>query len=236
MTQQAEALSRGKAKSLYPADQPDLLIMEFRDDISAFNGEKTAEIPGKGAINMKINNFLMRFLEQNGIGTHFVESIDDNRCYVKKLDMLPVEAVIRNVAAGSFCKRFNLKPGSLLNPPVYELFLKDDDLGDPMIRDEHVLHFGWASADDLKQIKALTHRVNALLAELFNQAGLILVDFKLEFGRLNGRLVLADEISPDGCRIWDAKTQEVYDKDRFRKDLGDVMQGYKHISKVLGIH
>jgi phosphoribosylaminoimidazole-succinocarboxamide synthase len=233
--QRAEPLSVGKAKSMFPAPQHDRLIMSFRDDISAFNGVKLEVIPGKGAINQKINAFLMQYLSKNGIETHFIESINDHECTVSKLKMLPVEAVMRNVAAGSFCKRFNVKLGTELHSPLFELFLKSDALGDPLIRDEHAEYFDWASLQDIQQIKALTFRVNALLCELMRSAGLVLVDFKLEFGRLDGRMVLADEISPDGMRVWDAKTQEIYDKDRFRQDLGDVMTGYKKIAELLKI-
>lgn len=233
--QRAEPLSVGKAKTMYPAPQQDRLIMSFRDDISAFNAAKVANIPGKGAINQKINTFLMQFLEKNGIETHLIELINDHECYVSKLKMLPVEAVIRNIASGSFCKRFNVKQGTVLRSPIFELFLKSDALGDPLIRDEHAEYFEWATQQDIQQIKALTFRVNALLSELFRAAGLTLVDFKLEFGRLDGRLVLADEISPDGMRIWDSKTQEILDKDRFRQDLGDVMVGYQKVADHLGI-
>lgn len=233
--QRAEPLSVGKAKSMYEAPQSDRLIMSFRDDISAFNAVKVANIPGKGALNQKINAFLMQYLAKNGIETHFIEALNDHECYVSKLKMLPVEAVIRNIASGSFCKRFNVKQGTVLRSPIFELFLKSDALGDPMIRDEHAEYFEWASAQDIQQIKTLTFRVNALLSELFRNAGLTLVDFKLEFGRLDGRLILADEISPDGMRVWDSKTQEIYDKDRFRQDLGDVMTGYRKIAEMLGV-
>lgn len=231
----AEALTVGKAKSMFPAPEQDALVMSFRDDISAFNGVKLEVIPGKGAINQKINAFLMQYLAKNGIETHFIESINEHECLVSKLEMLPVEAVMRNVAAGGFCKRFDVKLGTILRTPLFELFLKSDPLGDPLIRDEHAEYFGWASLQDIQQIKALTFRVNALLSELFTAAGLILVDFKLEFGRKDGRLVLADEISPDGIRAWDAKTKEVYDKDRFRQDLGDVMTGYRKIAEMLKV-
>jgi phosphoribosylaminoimidazole-succinocarboxamide synthase len=235
MTQRAEPLSIGKAKSMYEAPEHDRLIMSFRDDISAFNAVKVANIPGKGALNQKINAFLMKYLAKNGIETHFIEELNDHECYVSKLKMLPVEAVIRNIASGSFCKRFNIKQGTVLHTPIFELFLKSDALGDPLIRDEHAEYFEWASAQDIQQIKSLTFRINALLSELFRSAGMTLVDFKLEFGRLDGRLLLADEISPDGMRIWDAKTQEVLDKDRFRQDLGDVMTGYQKVADLLKI-
>jgi phosphoribosylaminoimidazole-succinocarboxamide synthase len=232
--QRSNALSVGKAKTMYPAPENDRLIMSFRDDITAFNGVKSESIPGKGAINLRITAHLMRFLQKNGIETHLIDVLNDHECTVHKLKMLPVEAVMRNVAAGSFCKRFNIKLGTVLRAPIFELFLKDDALGDPLIRDEHAEYFEWATAQDVQQIKALTFRVNALLSELMRSVGLVLVDFKLEFGRLDGRLVLADEISPDGMRVWDAKTQEILDKDRFRQDLGDLMTGYRKIAEALG--
>lgn len=230
-----DPLSVGKAKTLYPDTENNRLIMSFRDDISAFNAEKVANIPGKGAINQKINAFLMDYLEKNGIETHYIEPLNEHECYVSKLKMLPVEAVMRNIASGSFCKRFNIKQGTVLRSPIFELFLKNDALGDPLIRDEHAEYFEWASAQDIQEIKSLTFRANALLSELFRSAGLMLVDFKLEFGRLDGRLVLADEISPDGMRIWDTKTQEILDKDRFRQDIGDVLEGYRKVADALGI-
>jgi phosphoribosylaminoimidazole-succinocarboxamide synthase len=235
MVKKKSVLSEGKAKTMHLSDQADVLIMEFRDDITAFNAEKMETIAGKGALNHKINQHLMGFLEQNSIKTCYLEKIDDNHCLVKKLDMIPLECVARNVAAGSFAKRFGLESGTPLKTPIFELFLKDDALGDPMIRDEHAIYFAWATEAEIAKLKALTLRVNALLHEKFYQAGMLLVDFKLEFGREGDDFILADELSPDGCRIWDIKSKEVLDKDRFRKDLGDVMQGYKKVAKRLGL-
>lgn len=235
MAEKKSVLSEGKAKTMHLTDVDNALIMEFRDDITAFNAEKMDTIKGKGALNHKINKHLMSFLEGHDVKTCYLEQIDDNHCLVKKLKMIPLECIARNVASGSFAKRFGLENGTPLKMPVFELFLKDDTLGDPMIRDEHAIYFGWATAEDIAKLKALTLRINALLYEKFHQAGMLLVDFKLEFGREGDSFILGDELSPDGCRIWDIKTKEVLDKDRFRKDLGDVMTGYKNVAKRLGI-
>lgn len=227
-------LSQGKAKDMYTSDQPGQLIMVFRDDMTAFNGEKKQAFEGKGAINHRISQYLMHYLETMGIKTHYRSKIDETQCLVSALKMLPVECVIRNVAAGGFSKRFNVPVGEVLTTPVYELFYKHDGLGDPMIRDEHALYFGWATEADLDAMKAITWRVNAVLSERFLKCGMTLVDFKLEFGRLGTELVLADEISPDSCRIWDNQTKEILDKDRFRKDLGEVVEHYHNIAQRLG--
>ncbi len=235
MVEKRALISKGKAKSMYATNEDNILVMEFRDDITAFNAVKKETIKGKGALNHRINEYLMRFLESNDIKTCYLEKIDDNHCAVKKLKMIPLECIARNVAAGSFAKRFGLKDGAKLKYPLFELFLKDDALGDPMIRDEHAVYFEWATLEDIARLKALTLRINALLYEKFYQVGLLLVDFKLEFGREGDTFVLADELSPDGCRVWDIKSKEVYDKDRFRKDLGDVMQGYQEVAKRLMI-
>ncbi len=234
MVEKKSVLSKGKAKTMHLSDQDDALIMEFRDDITAFNAEKMDTIEGKGALNHRINEHLMAYLEEQSIKTCYLEKIDKNNCLVKKLNMVPLECIARNVAAGSFAKRFGLKNGTPLKRPVFELFLKDDALGDPMIRDDHAIYFGWATQDEIAQLKALTLRINALLYEKFYRAGMLLVDFKLEFGREGDSFVLGDELSPDGCRIWDIKSKEVLDKDRFRKDLGDVMTGYKQVAERLG--
>lgn len=228
-------LAQGKAKDMYTSDQPGQLIMVFRDDMTAFNGEKKEAFEGKGAINHRITQHLMSHLESMGIKTHYRKRISDTECLVSALKMLPVECVIRNIAAGGFAKRFNVPTGEVLKSPIYELFYKHDGLGDPMIRDEHAVYFGWATEADLQQMKAITWRVNAVLSEHFLRCGMTLVDFKLEFGRLGTELVVADEISPDSCRIWDNKTQEIMDKDRFRKDLGDVVEHYHKIGQRLGV-
>lgn len=232
-------LSQGKAKDMYTSDQPGQLVMVFRDDMTAFNGEKKEAFEGKGAINHRITEHLMAHLESMGIKTHYRAKIDDTQCLVSALKMLPVECVIRNIAAGSFAKRFGLTPGEVLKEPIYELFYKHDGLGDPMIRDEHALYFGWATETDLKEMKAITYRVNAVLSERFLSCGMTLVDFKLEFGRLGNDLIVADEISPDSCRIWDNKQQDatarIMDKDRFRKGLGEVVEHYHKIGHRLGL-
>ncbi|HLF67318.1 MAG TPA: phosphoribosylaminoimidazolesuccinocarboxamide synthase, partial [Gammaproteobacteria bacterium] len=176
------------------------------------------------------------YLANQGVATHLIERISPTEALVKSLKMIPLEAVVRNYAAGSLCKRYGIAPGTALRPPLFEFFFKNDSLGDPMLRDEHILSFGFASQQDIDDIKKTTLAINDLLVPLFTQAGFMLVDFKLEFGRdREGRLILADELSPDGCRIWDTKTQEIFDKDRFRQDLGEVIPHYQQVAKRLGI-
>lgn len=227
-------ISKGKSKSLYHTDNPKELLMEFRDDITAFNAEKFDQLADKARVNNDINTFLMGYLESQGIATHLIKRLNETEALVKTLKMIPIEAVVRNYAAGNLCKRYGIEKGRKLTPPLFEFFLKNDALGDPPLRDEHILSFGLATAEDIAQIKALTLRINELLVPLFAKAGFWLVDFKLEFGKdANGQLVLGDELSPDGCRIWDAKTQEIYDKDRFRQDLGQVIEHYKVVAQRL---
>lgn len=229
-------ISKGKSKSLYQSDNPHEVIMEFRDDITAFNAEKFAQLADKAKVNNDFNTYLMGYLEKHGIKTHLIKRLNDTEALVKSLKMIPIEAVVRNYAAGNLCKRYGIEKGRKLTPPLFEFFLKNDALGDPPLRDEHILSFGLGTAEDIQEIKQLTLRVNELLVPLFAAAGFWLVDFKLEFGRdANGDLVLGDELSPDGCRIWDAKTQEIYDKDRFRQDLGEVIEHYKVVAERLGI-
>jgi phosphoribosylaminoimidazole-succinocarboxamide synthase len=220
---------------MYTSDQPGQLVMVFRDDMTAFNGEKKEAFEGKGAVNHRITHHLMNHLESMGIKTHYRSYVDETQCLVSALKMLPIECVIRNVAAGGFAKRFGVPVGEVLKTPIYELFYKHDGLGDPMIRDEHALYFGWATEQQLADMKAITFRVNAVLSERFLSCGMTLVDFKLEFGLLGNELLVADEISPDSCRIWDNKTQEIMDKDRFRKDLGGVVEHYHKIAQRLGV-
>ncbi len=231
-----DLISKGKSKSLYHTDNPHQVVMEFRNDITAFNAEKFAQLAGKAKVNNDVNTYVMQYLEQHGIATHLIERISDTEALVKSLKMIPIEAVIRNYAAGNLCKRYGIEKGRVLQPPLFEFFLKNDQLGDPPLRDEHIISFGLASAQDIAQIKQLTLRVNELLVPLFAEAGFWLVDFKLEFGRdSEGQLVLGDEFSPDGCRIWDAKTQEIFDKDRFRQDLGEVIEHYEIVRDRLKI-
>lgn len=230
------ALYSGKSKTLYQSDTPNQLVAEFRNDATAFNGQKHSQFANKGLINNHINAFIMQQLEKNGIKTHFVERFSDTESIVKKLRMLPIECVVRNVAAGSICKRLGVEMGTELNPATFEFFLKNDALGDPMINEYHIEAFKWASKDEIKKMTELTFKVNHVLKKLFEDAGMILVDYKLEFGiDEKGEMLLGDEFTPDGCRLWDAKTKQVLDKDIFRRDLGDVMAGYAEVAKRLRI-
>lgn len=230
-----ELVNSGKAKSLYETSDRDMYILHYRNDTSAFDGKKMESLEGKGAINNKFNAFVMNHLEENGVPTHFEKQISDTESVVKKLEMTPIECVVRNITAGSICKRLGVEEGLELNPPTFEFFYKDDDLGDPMINDYHIESFGWASADQVEQMKVLTFKVNEILKKLFDDAGMILVDYKLEFGDYKGQLLLGDEFTPDGCRVWDSETKEKLDKDRFRQDLGDVVESYHIIANKLGI-
>jgi len=230
-----ELVNSGKAKSLYETSDKDMYILHYRNDTSAFDGKKMESLEGKGAINNKFNAFVMNHLEENGVPTHFEKQISDTESVVKKLEMTPIECVVRNITAGSICKRLGVEEGVELNPPTFEFFYKDDDLGDPMINDYHIESFGWASADQVEQMKVLTFKVNEILKKLFDDAGMILVDYKLEFGDYKGQLLLGDEFTPDGCRVWDSETKEKLDKDRFRQDLGDVVESYHIIANKLGI-
>ena len=230
-----ELISTGKAKSLYASDQDDFLIMHYRDDTSAFDGKKIESLEGKGTINNKFNAFIMEYLESEGIATHFVDLLSETDSLVKRLDMAPVECVVRNVAAGSICKRLGLEEGIDLNPPTFEFFYKDDDLGDPMINEYHIKSFGWATEEQVDQMQIKTFEVNTALKKLFSEAGMILVDYKLEFGDSSGELLLGDEFTPDGCRVWDVETREKLDKDRFRQGLGDVVESYQIMARRLGV-
>ena len=230
-----EELYAGKAKSVYRTDNPDRFVLEFRDDTSAFDGEKKEQLNRKGMVNNKFNAFIMEKLEAAGVPTHFEGLLSSTESLVKKLDMIPVECVVRNVSAGSLCRRLGVDEGQELNPPTYELFLKNDALHDPMVNESLAVSFGWAAAEELDQMKALTYRVNDVLKALFDQAGMLLVDYKLEFGRSEGKIVLGDEFSPDGCRIWDKETRKKMDKDRFRQGLGEVIETYEEVGRRLGI-
>lgn len=228
-------LYAGKAKTVYTTADPELLVLEFRNDTSAFDGQKVEQLERKGQVNNQFNAFIMTALQQAGIATHFVEQLSKQESLVRNLDMIPVECVVRNRAAGSLCRRLGVDEGQVLAPPVFEFFLKDDALHDPMINDSHIETFGWATADEVAQMKALTLKVNEVLTELFTAGGLILVDYKLEFGRYRGQVVLGDEFSPDGCRLWDANTLEKMDKDRFRQDLGNVIESYETVGRRIGV-
>lgn len=230
-----EELYKGKAKSVYSTDDPDLMVMLFRNDTSAFDGKKIEQLDRKGMVNNKFNAFIMQKLADAGIPTHFVKRLSDTESVVKRLEMIPVECVVRNVSAGSLCRRLGVEEGKDLVPPTFEFFLKNDELHDPMVNDYHIRAFGWASEEQIARCKELTFAVNDVLKKMFDEAGLILVDYKLEFGLYKGELVLGDEFSPDGCRIWDKETRKKLDKDRFRQGLGDVIEGYEEVGRRLGV-
>lgn len=234
MEKKAE-LYAGKAKSVYTTDDPELLILHFRNDTSAFDGEKVEQLERKGMVNNKFNAFIMQKLEEAGVKTHFVKLLSDEEALVKNLDMMPVECVVRNIAAGSIVRRLGVENGMDLNPPTFEFFLKNDALHDPMINDYHIRTFGWANEAEIEQMKALTFKVNEVLKKLFLDGGMLLVDYKLEFGRFNGEVLLGDEFSPDGCRLWDKDTREKLDKDRFRQGLGGVVEAYEEVARRLGV-
>lgn len=228
-------LYAGKAKSVYEDENPKYVVVEFRDDTSAFNGEVIEQLAGKGAMNNAFNAFIMQLLERHGIATHFVEQLSDTTSRVKRLAMIPVECVVRNKAAGGLAKRLGLEEGRVLNPPVFEFFYKDDKLGDPMLSASAVVSLGLASQDELNTMQALTLKINEILRQTFADANMDLVDFKLEFGRFDGQIVLGDEFSPDGCRVWDKDTGKKLDKDRFRQGLGEVVESYAIIANRLGV-
>lgn len=228
-------LYAGKAKTVYTTDDPSLLVLEFRNDTSAFDGEKMEQLERKGQVNNQFNAFIMKALQQAGIATHFVDQISINESLVRNLDMIPVECVVRNRAAGSLVRRLGVTEGQALTPAVFEFFLKNDALHDPMINDSHIATFGWATEAEVEAMKALTLQVNEVLTKLFADGGLVLVDYKLEFGRFEGKIVLGDEFSPDGCRLWDAGTGEKMDKDRFRQNLGNVIESYEEVGRRIGI-
>ena len=235
MIEKLDLISEGKAKSLYETSDKSELLMVYRDDTSAFDGKKKEALKGKGEINNKFNAFIMQHLANNEIETHFLKLIDKNESLVKRLDMLPVECVVRNIATGSLCRRLGVEEGIKFVEPLFEFFLKDDELGDPLINDIHITAFGWGTEKEIVEMKEITFKINSLLCKLFREVGLILVDYKVEYGRSGDVLILGDEFTPDGCRIWDAETGESLDKDRFRKDLGDVVESYQIVAHKLGI-
>lgn len=228
-------LYRGKAKSVYSTDDPNRLILLFRNDTSAFDGKKIEQLDRKGMVNNHFNAFIMQKLEAAGVPTQFDSLISDTECLVKKLDMIPVECVVRNYAAGGMVKRLGVEEGRELTPPTFELFLKDDAKGDPFINDSIAISLGWVNANQLARMQELTSQVNDVLKNLFDRAGLLLVDFKLEFGVFDGDIVLGDEFSPDGCRLWDKETGKKMDKDRFRQGLGGVIEAYEEVAQRLGV-
>lgn len=230
-----EQLYAGKAKSIFKTDDPDHVIMLFRNDTSAFDGKRVEQLDRKGMVNNKFNAFIMTKLQDAGIPTHFVKQLSDTESLVKTMKMIPVECVVRNLAAGSLVRRLGVQEGLELNPPTFELFLKNDALGDPMINEYHVQSFGWATAEQMARMKELTFKINAVLKDLFAGGNMLLVDFKVEFGIHKGEVILGDEFSPDGCRLWDKDTREKLDKDRFRQNLGNVVESYELVGQRLGL-
>lgn len=227
-----EMLYEGKAKKVYATDDPDLLIVSYKDDATAFNGKKKGTISGKGAINNRVTNYMMQRLEEQGVPTHFVEELSDRETVVKKVEIVPLEVIIRNISAGSFAKRYGVEEGIPFENPTIEFSYKNDDLDDPLINEYHIQALKLASLEEVESIKQMAFKVNDVMKEFFLQRNVELVDFKLEFGKTSdGSLVLADEISPDTCRFWDAETHEKLDKDRFRRDLGNVEDAYDEMLK-----
>lgn len=225
-----EFIYEGKAKRLYTTEDPDLVIIEYKDSFTAFDGEKKATMSGKGQLNNKISSKIFGYLADNGIESHFVKQIDDIHQIVKKVTILPLEVIVRNITTGSICKRLGVTEGMELPRPLIEFCLKNDDLHDPFICEDHAVLFGWATEEEIKEIKDISFRFNELMKKYFAERGIVLVDFKLEFGKdSRGRLMLADEVSPDTCRFWDSSTGDRLDKDRFRKDLGNVLGAYEEI-------
>lgn len=233
-----EMLYEGKAKKVYKTDDPEVLIVDYKDDATAFNGIKKGTITGKGVINNRMTNLVLQMLEQKGIKTHYIKELSDRETAVRRVNIVPLEVIVRNIAAGSFSKRYGVEEGSDLKTTILEYSYKNDELGDPLINDYHALALGLVTREELDKIAEMTFKINDILKEFFLQAGIILVDFKIEFGRcpaLGNEIILADEISPDTCRLWDSKTREKLDKDRFRRDLGNVEEAYQEIFKRMGL-
>ena len=234
-TKQKEQLYEGKAKKVFATSDPDLVIVSYKDDATAFNGLKKGTIVGKGVINNRMSNYLMGLLAKEGIETHYVEELSDSDTLVKHVQIVPLEVIMRNVVAGSLSKRTGLPEGEIPSMPILELYYKSDELGDPMINSDHALAFGWATKAELEQIESMARKINEILKNFFAGVGVDLVDFKIEFGRYKGKIILADEISPDTCRFWDSKTKEKLDKDRFRRDMGGVEGAYHEMMRRIGL-
>ena len=230
-----ELMYEGKAKKVYTTEDPDVVIVDYKDDATAFNGEKKGTIVGKGAINNRMTNHVFKLLEKEGVPTHLIEEISDRETVVKKVEIVPLEVIIRNVAAGSFSKKLGIEEGRELLIPTLEYSYKCDELGDPFINGYYALALGLATQEELDTIAKYAFKVNEVLKAYFLQADIKLIDFKIEFGRYKGQIVLADEISPDTCRLWDVNTNEKLDKDRFRRDMGNVEEAYVEVFKRLGL-
>ncbi|QAT49710.1 phosphoribosylaminoimidazolesuccinocarboxamide synthase [Caproiciproducens sp. NJN-50] len=230
-----EQLYEGKAKKVFATDDRDLCIVDYKDDATAFNGQKRGTITGKGVVNNKMSNYLFKLLEEKGVPTHFVEQLSDRETLVKKVEIVPLEVIIRNKAAGSMAKRLGLKEGMELKRPVLEFSYKCDELDDPMVNESHVLAVGYATKAEVDEISSFALKINEILKEFFLSVNIELIDFKLEFGRYHGKIILADEISPDTCRFWDVHTHEKLDKDRFRRDMGGVEEAYQEVMERIGL-
>ncbi len=233
-----KTIYEGKAKAIIETEDSSNVIQHFKDDVTAFNREKYEIIEGKGIINNHVSAFIMEKLEKAGTSTHFIKTLNEREQLVKKLKIIPLEVVVRNVADGSFCKRFNVKEGEALTSPIIEFFYKNDDLADPMVNENHILYFDWLSSKEMDEVKTTTLKINEILIHLFSNASIYLVDLKLEFGRLindSTKIILADEISPDNCRLWDKNTYKKLDKDVFRLNLGDLKEAYLEVAKRLSV-
>lgn len=233
--ERTEQLYEGKAKKVFATENPDYCIVSYKDDATAFNGLKKGTIVGKGVINNRMSNYLCKMLEEKGVPTHFVEELSDRETVVKKVQIVPLEVIVRNKAAGSLSKRLGLPEGTPMKTTVLEFCYKDDDLGDPIVNEYHILAAELATKEEVDTISQMALKVNEILCDFFKSANIDLIDFKLEFGRYKGEIILADEISPDTCRFWDVNTQEKLDKDRFRRDLGGVEEAYAEVMKRIGL-
>ncbi len=230
-----EQLYEGKAKKVFATSDPDIVLVSYKDDATAFNGLKKGTIIGKGVVNNRMSNHMFRLLEKAGVPTHYVEELSDRETLVKKVSIVPLEVIIRNIAAGSMSKRLGIQEGTALKCPVLEFSYKNDELGDPMINDYHAMGMGIATREEIDTIAELAFKVNAFMLDYFKKLNIDLVDFKLEFGKYHGKIILADEISPDTCRFWDSTTKEKLDKDRFRRDMGGVEEAYAEMMRRLGL-
>ncbi|MEF2918934.1 MAG: phosphoribosylaminoimidazolesuccinocarboxamide synthase [Acutalibacteraceae bacterium] len=233
--EKTEQLYEGKAKKVFATDNPDYCIVSYKDDATAFNGLKKGTIVGKGVVNNRMSNYLCKMLEEKGVETHFVEEINERDTVVKKVEIVPLEVIVRNKAAGSLSKRLGLPEGTPMKTTVLEFCYKDDDLGDPIVNEYHILAAELATKEEVDTISAMALKINEILCDFFRSVNIDLIDFKLEFGRFKGGIILADEISPDTCRFWDVNTQEKLDKDRFRRDLGGVEEAYAEVMKRIGL-
>lgn len=230
-----DMMYEGKAKKVFKTADEDVLIVDYKDDATAFNGEKKGTIVGKGVVNNRMTNHIFQLLEKAGIPTHYIEELSDRETAVKKVEIVPLEVIIRNVAAGSFSKKLGIEEGRKLLIPTLEFSYKDDALGDPMINGYYAIAIGAATREEIERITEMAFKVNNVIKEYFAKAGMELIDFKIEFGRYKGQIILADEISPDTCRLWDLETHEKLDKDRFRRDMGNVEEAYQEVYRRLGL-